>query len=260
VSHISRGTARTGFIVTAYRPNDEGVLVPDMPSQCPCFQERTLACELTQHHLRARTTGPCFPLTVVYCRTHRKAFTLYPPGHVPYGRRLIAPVAENGDWVRPEKPLGRKSERPEFFRGTRFDAALDAQKKIPWRREPPNRAGLWWPTQGRHLERALSWLGVSPSQEDDLRSAIAETLDVATLTLLQQAEKIQDRPGYQSRGRGICAVLSALPQRPCLLDRLAHAGHLAGLWPTPLRWDCRANVLRRAYTNPLGTIESDPPG
>ena len=26
------------------------------------------------------------------CRTHRRAFTLYPLGHIPYGRLAVAPV------------------------------------------------------------------------------------------------------------------------------------------------------------------------
>ena len=35
---------------------------------------------------RERSTGPEHPLKVVRCRAHGVAFTLYPVGHVPYGR------------------------------------------------------------------------------------------------------------------------------------------------------------------------------
>ena len=44
------------------------------------------AALLVVHHLRERKTGPQIPVTVVQCRTHRRAFTIYPLGHVPYGR------------------------------------------------------------------------------------------------------------------------------------------------------------------------------
>jgi hypothetical protein len=55
-------------------------------------------CHLWVDHQRARKTGPCFQLTVVHCGLHRRAFTLYPPGHVPYGRIVVAPVSSGGHW------------------------------------------------------------------------------------------------------------------------------------------------------------------
>jgi len=51
---------------------------------------------LVVHHLRERKAGPQTPVTVVQCRTHRRAFTLYPLGHVPYGHLAVAPVTLDG--------------------------------------------------------------------------------------------------------------------------------------------------------------------
>ncbi len=59
------------------------------------------ACELTRHSFRDRKTGPEFALRIFYCATHRRHFTVYPPGHVPYGRQAVAPVDERGRVVAP---------------------------------------------------------------------------------------------------------------------------------------------------------------
>ena len=78
--------ARPAFIVTPYEATSDGRLVPRMPRDGPCRGPGD-ACRLYVHHLRARSTGPCYPLTVVRCGTHGRAFTLYPPGHVPAPER-----------------------------------------------------------------------------------------------------------------------------------------------------------------------------
>ena len=88
------------FVVTPYLSNDDGELCPRMPAYGPCGMGDERACRLVLDHHRPRTTGPCFPLMVLRCTTHDLGFTLYPPGHVPYGRRAIAPVAADGSLVR----------------------------------------------------------------------------------------------------------------------------------------------------------------
>ena len=80
-------------------------------------------------HVRERKTGPCFPLTVLVCGTHEVGFTLYPPGHVPYGRAAVARVAPDGRAII-DGPSGA-----EVFDGTVFAAALDASKGTAWDRE-----------------------------------------------------------------------------------------------------------------------------
>jgi len=42
-------------------------------------------------------TGPGHALRKVRCRVHGQAFTLYPVGHVPYGREPVVSQAEQGD-------------------------------------------------------------------------------------------------------------------------------------------------------------------
>ena len=67
-----------------------------MPMRCPYFVQGGPECSVGHHHCRQRKTGPRHPLEVARCRVHGKAFTLYPPGHRPYGRQAVVPLASDG--------------------------------------------------------------------------------------------------------------------------------------------------------------------
>jgi hypothetical protein len=95
----SQAASDRPFIVTRYDPDIGGALTPKMPSSCIFATSDGKACRLTVDHLRKRKTGPCFPLTVVRCAEHGHAFTLYPRGHVPWGRRAVVLVDPDGDWT-----------------------------------------------------------------------------------------------------------------------------------------------------------------
>ena len=108
-----------------------------LPARGPCGELDKRPCRLWFDHRRERKTGPEFPLTVLRCGAHdRCAFTLYPPGHVPYGRQRIAPVAPDGGAVRSEG-----DDALEVFCSTAFCAALDAAAGRPW---PRDGQGPWW--------------------------------------------------------------------------------------------------------------------
>jgi len=214
--------------------------VPRMPDCGPCNGWDGRPCRLGVHHLRDRKTGPCFPLTVVQCHTHGKAFTLYPPGHVPYGRKPIAPVAPDGSWP------GRCEA--EVFEGTVFEAAVDAAGGRAWPRfdEEWGRGGAerYWSTQCRWLQRSTWLLGLSEGLQAKESEEAAEVLGVERMLLHELSGEISKRPGYRSRGDAVCGVLGALSDGACVLDRLLYGGHLAGLWGKPFRWDPMAAVLR----------------
>src|ERR1700681_2138751 len=97
--HEFEAVARRAFTVTPYAADAEGVMVASMPSICPRHEAGDAPCCLWVDHHRDRKTGPLFALTVVHCGRHGRAFTLYPPGHVPYGRLAIAPVSSDGALV-----------------------------------------------------------------------------------------------------------------------------------------------------------------
>ena len=233
---------RTPFVITPYVPDAEGVLQPKLPTSGPCGSEGEAVCRLGVHHRRDRRTGPCFPLAVMQCRTHARAFTLYPSGHVPYGREAIAPVSADGAWL---------DREPEAFSGTAFDAAIDAAAGRAWPRESTGAEG--WSTQRRRVQRLARCLGTAPKLQAPQRQRIADVLVVALLIMMEQLRLVVAQPGYRSRGAAICAVLASLPRTPSTPDRLLAAGHIAGLWGQPLRWDGDHCALRPVPYRPGGT-------
>src|SRR4051812_12975097 len=94
--HEFEPVARRAFTVTPYAADAAGGMIASMPSICPRHEAGAAPCCLWVDHRRDRKTGPLFGLTVARCGPHRRAFTLYPPGHVPYGRVAIAPVSSDG--------------------------------------------------------------------------------------------------------------------------------------------------------------------
>lgn len=111
------------FIVTPYVAAPGGGLVAELPAVClrgADGDERR--CSLSIHHHRERKTGPRHPLTVVSCRTHRICFTLYPPGHRPWGRQPLVRLAPDG------KELAGGTSPKAAFADTPFDAAIDASR------------------------------------------------------------------------------------------------------------------------------------
>ena len=249
------GAREKFFVVTTYRFATDGEPIPDMPTTGPCREWDGRPCRIEHHHQRERTTGPRFSLTVVLCKAHRRAFTLYPPGHVPYGRRAIAPVASDGGPVRRSGNATRKC-RISDCADTYFDAALDGADGRAWPREyKPGGSGRWWGVQVRKLARATHWLGVDPVDPPRHTEAIATALALDTLLLTEQKKLIAAHPGYRARSRAVRSVLSALIRRPVVpADRLAAAGFIAGLWGTPFRWDPSPGVLR-----PLAFRPGSPP-
>ena len=211
------------------------MLVATLPDVGPCHDHDKRRCDIRVHHFRPRSTGPCFPLTVLQCRTHEHGFTLYPPGYVPYARVAVAPVALDGTAA----GLG-----VEAFAGTLLHATLDAAKGVAWDRECAGGSSTWWSTQGRYVAAAIRLCGVTPDLDAAARQAQAAALWVEMLLLLQGVQSIAEAPGYRSRGRAAVAVLERLAAGRCVLRRVLAAGHLAGLWGAPWRWDERARRLR----------------
>lgn len=217
-----------------------------MPSSGPCGIGQESPCRLGVHGRRERKTGPCFPLTVVRCRPHGRAFTLYPPGHVPYGRAQIAPVAPGGSLVVDDGGA-------PAWESTAFQAAKDASEGVAWSRDDGSDdytgggSERWWSTQCRRLEKLTRLVGVAPALDDAVRPSIGELLVVVLLVLMDHARGIAGRPGYRRRGRAVVAVIHELGQSQRLADRLTAAGWIAGLWPQPFRWDAEAGRLQAVY-------------
>jgi hypothetical protein len=194
-------------MVTPYVADAEGVMVATMPSMCPRHEAGGAPCSLWVDHHRDRKTGPCFPLAVVLCGRHRKAFTLYPLGHVPYGRVAVAPVTSSGALVMDvpsgEGTAGEVPSTEVDWPGTLFGAAIDAAAGRAWPREP--QADLaHFRTQGRRLVQGARLVGIAPEMADDElrhREQMARRLSVPTLVLVEQARLWTEARGYRERGR-----------------------------------------------------------
>jgi hypothetical protein len=202
------------------------------------------------------------PLLVMRCATHQRSFTLYPPGYAPYGRSRLAPVVPDGSAVLTDR--GQQVDRREGagaadrFAGTYFGAALDAARGELWPSgwQQPVDAGpsaRWSSTQARRTRTASRLLGVALELPLETRVLVAEALGVEALLLHEESRKLGASAGVSATSRAVAAVLALLPSSGCLVDRLAEAGHVVGLWPEPWRWDPRRGVLQPRPFRPVGT-------
>lgn len=189
---------RPAFVFGAYV---DGSLV-EVPFECPLRSDEA-PCDVVQHGLRPRKTGPTHAIVVCHCHAHDLYFSVYPPGFVPYARRPLVDTAGGP---------------------TSFDAvAREAAAGVAW---PRQGAGpRWWNTQRRLLRRLSEALGAFT----DARDAIALAVGLPLRVLAQVADAV----GFQARGRACVAALGALGGD---LDRLLLAGAVAGTWGAPWRW------------------------
>jgi len=119
------------------------------PRWCP---DESSQYQMAVHGRRERKTGPGFGLTVMRCATHGRAWTLYPPGHVPYGRVAVAAVAPSGGSV-------TRVDGTPSLAGTLHEAAEDAARGVRWP-ESSGECPATRRTQGRRLRRVAALLGL----------------------------------------------------------------------------------------------------
>lgn len=241
--HAEAPAVRPPFVNVAYLPDLDGRWAPaSLPDRCPLSLEKpAIACRVRVDHQRERKTGHCSPLTVARCRPHRRSFTLYPCGFAPHGRVPIAAVDPRGTQIL--APSGQPGLEAAW-RGTPFEAALDAAQGVAWPRTGAGsrRDGRWWRTQGRWLALEATVLGIAVLAAG--RVAIAAGLEVPALALQDAALAYQEARGYRMRGAAILSVLSVLPPSLQIAGRLLGSGALSGRWGTPLAWDASIGRLR----------------
>ncbi len=181
-------------------------------------------------HYRSRKTGPRYAVAVVGCSAHPQGrYTLYPPGHFPYGREVVVPYSPSGMLL-----LDAATGQPPW-EATLLAAAVDAAGGERWPSQSPWDDARRRRTQGRRLDFAARLLGVHPETGEGVRERIATRLGVATMTLFGAARSWVR--SWALRGGAILAVLEALPLEGSLLDRILAAGALSGAWAAPRRWE-----------------------
>jgi hypothetical protein len=241
--HNLRPRARRNFIITPYLPDATGTLRPLIPDRCNDLRvDASTPCDLRAHHWRDRKTGPRFALLIVECRTHGAAFTLYPPGQVPYGRCPIVPVDLEGRALRRVDEDG-SSEPGLAWDSTIARAALDAARGEPWPRSGDDWTGAAgsWRTQGRYLGQLAEIFGLIAAREQPL----VGPLGVSALGHREAAATYLGAKGYQARGRAVWIIVDELQDARCdLLDLILAGGFAAGRWGQPRRWDVRTGQQR----------------
>jgi hypothetical protein len=212
-----------------------------MPRSCLYAATGDDACVLVVHHVRERKTGPRIPVTVLQCQTHRRAFTMYPLGHIPYGRLAVAPVGLDGELVcSTEHELQVGGERQPDWGATLFGPAFAAIHESTVKLTDPR----WWATEApERLAQGAAILGVHPGLSVQAADAIAFRLEIPRLVLRQAAGEYERARGRAARGRVLVGVLGELGEA-CVLDRVLAAGACAGCWGTVTRWDAASRGAR----------------
>lgn len=223
-----------------------------LPQRC-VFAAAAETCSLFVDHYRPRKTGPRLPVAVVGCGRHRLGrYTLYPPGHVPYGRQAVVPCSPSGPLLRDPA-----TDQP-VWSATLLGAAVDASAGQRWPAHSPAGDERRRRTQGGRLALAAKLLGVHPQLDARTRERIATRLRVPTMTLRDAAHSWATR--WQTRGAAILAVLLALPIDGSLLDRILAAGAVADLWPPSQRWDPGRRTWVRARSRHTKRPVASAPG
>lgn len=204
-----------------------------IPARGPCREDEA-QCVIRLHHKRKRKTGPPWKwVAVARCAPHRRSFTVYPPGHVPYGRVPFVVLAPDGSEVAPSN-----GDRPSGF----MEAAADARDGKRW---PPEKgASGVRTTQRRRVRAAASLLGLI-SDLEPTPAVAAGVLGIAEGGLAERRQALSCTRDLTIWARSVCGLVVRLTRggRMWLMDRLALLGHLAGWWGRPWRWLPRTSRL-----------------
>ncbi len=233
--HIPGPNARLPFATAPYRPGPSASLDPCvLPSTCIVGDARDGPCRIARDHRRDRKTGPEFPILVLRCYTHGRSFTLYPLGHVPYGRTAVAPVSPDGELL-----TSRGESQPSrlAWTSTVVAPAFESVDR-PIKRPPVADSPSWHFTEpADRLPPAAAVLGLGLPLPERVAEALAREIDLPRLTLLDATRRYGRARGPAQRAGVLRGVFEQLRPDRCLLDRLLAAGALAGRWGTALHWD-----------------------
>lgn len=210
----------------------EGELLLPVPGRCPQGADGS-PCEVRAHARRERKSGPEHVLAVCRCHAHRVSFTIYPPGHVPYGR--IAIVAADSE--------GRRI-RGDALAMTVFSAASETTERDGRaRQDAVHEPRVHRRTRGRRLGLCAAIIGIAGEMTDPMHGRIADALSVPALLLREAAQAYSASCSMYERAGVIRSVLVRVALATRRIGLLA-AGYFARLWGRPNDWDPVGKVLR----------------
>lgn len=225
-------------------------MICEIPDVCPLGIElgEQHTCVVSFNYFRERKTGPCIPLVIVQCLTHNISFTIYPPGHVPYGREPLVDIALDGFQIETELENETISNT---FEGSLFDSALKASQGLFYPKEGPYDFPMsCYDTQLNHIKKSAMLLGIVATDQVSHNEYIAETLNIPRQFQIGLASHYPEQPWNSLKaGQSIREILENL-SRDCLFERLASCGFICGFWPPLYIWNAEIGTLYKSVFCP----------
>ncbi len=262
---ISADSTTRFFVCSPYSLNEStGKFECETPDKCPLgiTKGNHEACKIACNHHRNRKTGPRIPLAVLECNIHNSYFTVYPPGHVPYGRKaLVSDIALDGCHVKSET-----EETSDLFGESLFDAPLRASQGVFYPKEGScDPFDSCYDTQLNHIKKAALILGILPEDKAPKCIHIMEILNLPHSLQAEPFSCFSDQEwDYRKTSQLICNILSRLPADK-RFERLVACGALSELWPSLCIWNPDTKKLyestycRRVKAYKTGSADRAPP-
>jgi hypothetical protein len=207
------------YIVAQYLWHSDLEFKSEKPSQCPHRSHGDL-CRVSLNHYRHRKVSGGQRFAVYSCSTHRRSFTVYPPGYRPYQRRQIIPVDHRGRMI---GPLFNRREGICIFSNTTFDDVIETLY-----RERKNQCP-------KRISDLAKLLGISPEMTLRQRERHAAVLNVELTGLALCAKNLAANPSLKNQIEAIRDAIALIPTRFGSIYRgLLEAVHIAGLSGKPI--------------------------
>lgn len=263
---ISNTTTTQFFVSSPYFPVEtDGTLMCQIPDICPLGIQlgEQHTCVVSFNYRRERKTGPCIPLVIVRCLTHQVCFTIYPPGHIPYGREPLVDIALDGFQIEAESET---EDAIDSFAGTLFEGALMAAQGVFYPKEGPYDLPMnCYDTQLNHIKKSALLLGIAGADQVLHHEHIAESLNIPRQFQIGQFSHIPGQPWNSIKsGQAIRQVLEIV-SRDCLFERLVSCGFMCGIWPPLYIWNAKTGSLyqsdfcQRVNGHKMGLVDRAPP-
>ena len=189
------------------------------------------------------------------CRSHSIYFTLYPYGHVPYGREpLVGNISACGKSILDETSADLGLTRhPSSAQGTIFEAALDASNKKTWPKEGAQGSlEPRLPTMQQKLDRGSRLLGLHETLSSKQWESTSQILELAGQVVIDYRNELKGGSTPSKMGEAIHLLLQMVPQSILLYERFTEVGAIVGLWPTPHFYNSKVNRLKKSSFHRIG--------
>lgn len=207
--------AEREFLICDYFEDETGRMRCKRPEMLPCGDDGR-GCQVWIHDWRARVEGPEFKLMIVYCKTHDRYFTVYPPGWGPYERTRVVPEPDAGSGI-------------EAWEETLFHSAVSDS----WLGQYECDGKTNWHTHRRRLLHGGKLLGLMGD------TGVAE--EVSALLEVPLAGYVDARRTFgcgelSFQRQAVQSVLESLAVTERLWRQMVRAGCAAGVWGRPWYW------------------------